>query len=78
MTEPTPSRLESLAFSGKDEDFAAFREQFHAKMHVLKLRDSLEDKLRGVLSKRRRQRLKQLSTRRNREREEETDVHGLV
>ncbi len=45
MTDPKHSRLERLAFSGKDEDFAAFSEQFEARMHVLKLGDCLDDKL---------------------------------
>ena len=45
MTEPNHSRLERLAFSGKGEDFAAFCEQFEARMHVLTLGDYLDDKL---------------------------------
>ena len=41
----TNSKLEKLSFSGKDEDFAAFSEQFEARMHMLNLGKCLEDKL---------------------------------
>ena len=41
----TQSRLEKLSFSGKDEDFATFSEQFEARMHMLNLGKCLEDKL---------------------------------
>ena len=41
----THSKLEKLSFSGKDEDFAAFSEQFEARMHMLNLGKCLEDKL---------------------------------
>ena len=37
--------LEKLPFSGKDEDIAAFSEQFEAWMHMLNLGKCLEDKL---------------------------------
>ena len=41
----THSKLEKLSFSGKDEDFAAFSEQFEARMYMLNLGKCLEDKL---------------------------------
>ena len=41
----THSKLEKLFFSGKDEDFAAFSEQFEARMYMLNLGKCLEDKL---------------------------------
>ena len=41
----TQSKLEKLSFSGKDEDFATFSEQFEARMHMLNLGKRLEDKL---------------------------------
>ena len=44
MTAPH-SKLKKLSFSGKDEDFAAFTEQFEARMHMLNLGKCLEDKL---------------------------------
>ena len=31
------SKLEKLVFSGKEEDFAFFADQFEAQMYVLKL-----------------------------------------
>ena len=35
------TKLESLKFSGKDEDFVLFSEQFEARMYLLKLRGVL-------------------------------------
>ena len=40
----THSKLK-LSFSGENEDFAAFSEQFEARMHILNLGRCLEDKL---------------------------------
>ena len=61
MSISTHSRLERLAFSGKDEDFQAFSERFAAKMHVPLLRDCLRTSWSCLLSGRKRPRLKQLS-----------------
>ncbi len=52
MTSPTHSRHEKLAFSGRDEDFPAFSEQFAARMHVLRVGDCLQDKLKVPAVKR--------------------------
>ena len=35
------SKLETLMFSGKDEDFEYFAERFEARLHLLKLRSVL-------------------------------------
>ena len=37
------SKLETLMFSGKDEDFEYFAERFEARLHLLKLRSVLLD-----------------------------------
>ena len=39
------SKLEKLVFSGKEEDFAFFADQFEARMYVLKLDKALLDKV---------------------------------
>ena len=38
-------RLEKLTFTGKEEDFLYFQELFESRMHLLKLRDVLLDKV---------------------------------
>ena len=44
MTNRTvQSKLETLLFSGKDEDFEHFAERFEALLHLLKLRTVLLD-----------------------------------
>ena len=44
MTNRTvQSKLETLLFSGKDEDFEYFAERFEARLHLLKLRTVLLD-----------------------------------
>ena len=37
-------RLDKLLFSGKEEDFLHFQEQFESRMFLLKLRDTLLNK----------------------------------
>ena len=41
MMASVVTKLESLKFSGKDEDFVLFSEQFEARMYLLKLRGLL-------------------------------------
>ena len=41
MMASVVTKLESLKFSGKDEDFVLFSEQFEARMYLLKLRGVL-------------------------------------
>ena len=44
MTNRTvESKLETLLFSGKDEDFENFAERFEARLHLLKVRTVLLD-----------------------------------
>ena len=43
MTRTVQSKLETLLFSGKDEDFEYFAERFEARLHLLKLRRVLLD-----------------------------------
>ena len=44
MTNRTvQSKMETLLFSGKDEDFEYFAERFEARLHLLKLRTVLLD-----------------------------------
>ena len=46
MTDRTvQSKLETLLFSGKDEDFECFAERFEARLHLLKLRTVLLDQM---------------------------------
>ena len=40
----THSKLEKLSFSGTDEKFAAFSEQFEEKMHMINLGKCLDSK----------------------------------
>ena len=42
-TRTVHSKLETLMFSGKDEDFEYFGERFEARLHLLKLRSVLLD-----------------------------------
>ena len=42
-TRTVHSKLETLMFSGKDEDFEYFAERFEARLHLLKLRSVLLD-----------------------------------
>ena len=41
----THSKMEKLSFSGKDEHFTVFTEQFESRMHILNVEKFLEDKL---------------------------------
>ena len=44
MTNRTvQSKLETLLFSGEDEEFEYFAERFEARLHLLKLRSALLD-----------------------------------
>ena len=45
MATPTNSRAERLTYSGKEEDFPAFLEQFEARIYVLNLSDCLFNKI---------------------------------
>ena len=44
-TKMATYRLDKLSFSGKEEDFLHFQEQFESRMYMLKLHDALLDKI---------------------------------
>ena len=51
MTTPRHSRQEKLQFSGREEDFPAFLEQFEARVYTLGLSDTLLDKVKTTPAK---------------------------
>ena len=51
MTTPRHSRQEKLQFSGREEDFPAFLEQFEARVYTLSLSDTLLDKVKTTPAK---------------------------